>query len=58
MLSTELRPNKKICVFSHPTDPIFQQPTPAKPEIVVSDSGISFSKFLVSRHLLKLFYEN
>jgi hypothetical protein len=27
----------------------------AKPEIVVSDSGISFSKFPVSRHLLKLF---
>ena len=31
----------------------------AKPEIVVpeSDSGISFSKFPVSRHLLKLFYD-
>jgi hypothetical protein len=31
----------------------------AKPEIVVpeSDSGISFSKFQVSRHLLKLFYD-
>ena len=30
----------------------------AKPEIVVpeSDSSISFSKFPVSRHLLKLFY--
>jgi hypothetical protein len=33
--------------------------TMAKPEIVVpeSDSGISFSKFPVSRHLLKLFYD-
>ena len=31
----------------------------AKPEIVVpeSDSGISFSQFPVSRHLLKLFYD-
>jgi hypothetical protein len=31
----------------------------AKPEIVVpkSDSGISFSKFPISRHLLKLFYD-
>ena len=31
----------------------------AKPEIVVlvSDSGISFSKFPVSRHLLNLFYD-
>ena len=31
----------------------------AKPEIVVpeSDSGISFSKFPVSGHLLKLFYD-
>jgi hypothetical protein len=31
----------------------------AKPEIVVpeSDSGFSFSKFPVSRHLLKLFYD-
>jgi hypothetical protein len=31
----------------------------AKPEIVVpnSDSGISLSKFPVSRHLLKLFYD-
>jgi hypothetical protein len=31
----------------------------AKPEIVVpeSDSGISFSKFPVSRRLLKLFYD-
>ena len=31
----------------------------AKPEIIVpeSDSSISFSKFLVSRHLLKLFYD-
>ena len=31
----------------------------AKLEIVVpeSDSGISFSKFPVSRHLLKLFYD-
>ena len=29
----------------------------SKPEIVVSDSGISFSKFPVSRHLLKLFYD-
>ena len=31
----------------------------AKPEIVVpeSDSSISFSKFPVSRHLLKLFYD-
>ena len=31
----------------------------AKSEIVVpeSDSGISFSKFPVSRHLLKLFYD-
>ena len=29
----------------------------AKPEIVVPGSGISFSKFPVSRHLLKLFYD-
>ena len=31
----------------------------AKPEMVVpeSDSGISFSKFPVSRHLSKLFYD-
>jgi hypothetical protein len=29
----------------------------SKREIVVSDSGISFSKFPVSRHLLKLFYD-
>jgi hypothetical protein len=29
----------------------------AKPEIVISDSGISFLKFPVSRHLLKLFYD-
>ena len=31
----------------------------AKPEIVVpeSDSGISFLKFPISRHLLKLFYD-
>jgi hypothetical protein len=29
----------------------------AKPEIVVPSSGISFSKFPVSRHLLKLFYD-
>jgi hypothetical protein len=28
----------------------------AKLEIVISDSDISFSKFPVSRHLLKLFY--
>jgi hypothetical protein len=25
--------------------------------IIAKDSGISFSKFLVSRHLLKLFYD-
>jgi hypothetical protein len=29
----------------------------AQPEIVVPSSGISFSKFPVSRHLLKLFYD-
>ena len=29
----------------------------AKPEIVVPGSGISFSKFPVSRHLLKQFYD-
>jgi hypothetical protein len=29
----------------------------AKPEIVVPGSGISFLKFPVSRHLLKLFYD-
>ena len=29
----------------------------AKPEIVVPGSDISFSKFPVSRHLLKLFYD-
>ena len=29
----------------------------AKLEIVISDSDISFSKFPVSRHLLKLFYD-
>ena len=29
----------------------------AKPEIVVPVSGISFSRFPVSRHLLKLFYD-
>ena len=29
----------------------------AKSEIVVPGSGISFSKFPVSRHLLKLFYD-
>jgi hypothetical protein len=31
----------------------------AKPEIVIPDSGsgISFSKFSVSRHLMKLFYD-
>jgi hypothetical protein len=29
----------------------------AKPEIVIPGSGISFAKFLVSRHLLKLFYD-
>jgi hypothetical protein len=28
-----------------------------KPEIVVPGSGISFSKFPVSHHLLKLFYD-
>ena len=31
----------------------------AKPEIVIpeSESGISFSKFPVSRHFLKMFYD-
>ena len=29
----------------------------AKPEIVVPGSGITFSKFTVSRHLLKLLYD-
>jgi hypothetical protein len=29
----------------------------AKPEIVIPCSGISFAKFLVSCHLLKLFYD-
>ena len=29
----------------------------AKTEIVISDSGISFSKFPVIHHLLKLFYD-
>ena len=42
-----VRPKKNVCLLS------------AKPEIVVpeSDSSISFSKFPVSRHLLKLFYD-
>jgi hypothetical protein len=47
-----------MCVYSHPTHPIFQPPTlTLNSEIVVPGSGISFSKFPVSRHLLKLFYD-
>ena len=65
-----LRPNKQICVFMVTCQKNLGSVGPhsffyfifllsAKPEIVVlgSDSGISFSKFPVSRHLLKLFYD-
>jgi hypothetical protein len=53
---------KYVCLRS-PDRPYFSAADPnlfnRKPEIVVpkSNSGISFSKFLVSRHLLKLFYD-
>jgi hypothetical protein len=59
----DLRPNKEICVFTVTyqknvgSDSINFFLLLAKPEIVVSDSGISFSKFPVSPHLLKLFYD-
>jgi hypothetical protein len=62
-----VRPKKNMCVYGHMSTKsrvgrhsIFFLPL-AKPEIVVSgirfDSGISFSKFPVSRLLLKLFYD-
>jgi hypothetical protein len=57
-----VRPKKKyVCLWSH-VKKIYGRSAlifllSAKPEIVVSGSGISFSKFPVSRHLLKLFYD-
>ena len=56
---------KKICIYCHMSKKsrvgrdYFFLLLSAKPEIVVpeSDSGISFSKFPVSRHLLKLIYD-
>ena len=60
-----VRPKKKICVYGHMSKKsrvgrhYFFFLLSAKLEIVVqeSNSGISFSKFPVSRHLLKLFYD-
>jgi hypothetical protein len=68
-----IRTNKNMCVYGHPTDPIFQPPTltflfgnystlifasdPINFYTEFGDSSISFLKFPVSRHLLKLFYE-
>ena len=68
-----MRPKKNMCVYCHMSKKsrvgrlgllfiylIFLLLS-AKPEIVFlvpeSDSGISFLKFPVSRHLLKLFYD-
>jgi hypothetical protein len=66
MLNPYKAPQKNVCVYCHMSKKsrvgrsglIFYFLS-VKPEIVVpeSDSGISFSKFLVSRHLLKLFYD-
>ena len=60
----KLRPNKKICMFMVKCQKNlgsvginFLLLLSAKPEIVVPVSGISFSRFPVSRHLLKLFYD-
>ena len=58
-----IRSNKKMCVYGHMSKKsrvgrsalIFF--LSAKPEIVITGSGISFSKFPVIRHLLKLFYD-
>ena len=55
-----------MCVYGHMSKKsrvgrhnflIFLLLLSAKSEIVVSDSGISFSKFPVSCRLLKLFYD-
>jgi hypothetical protein len=55
---------KNMCVYGHMSKKsrvvgikFFFFLLSAKPEIVVPESDISFSKFLVSRHLLKLFYD-
>jgi hypothetical protein len=60
--NTVVGPNKKICVFTVTCQKKSRvgrhfkkkKKLSAKPEIVIpeSDSGISFSKFTVSRHLL------
>jgi hypothetical protein len=45
LFNKAVRQKKNMCVYGHPTHPIFQPPVPE------SDSGIPFSKFPVSRHL-------
>jgi hypothetical protein len=67
--SISVRPNKKnMCVYGHMSKKSRVSRSAlisnflffllsAKPEIVVPDSRISFSKFPVSHHLLKLLYD-
>ena len=54
-----IRPNKKICVFTVTCQKSFYYRQNWKWSFPVpeSNSSISFSKFPVSRHLLKLFYD-
>ena len=54
---TKPRPNKKICVYDHMSIFYFFTIGKTGKSFPVPESDISFSKFLVSRHLLKLFYD-